>query len=439
MTTPTAFIITLGCPKNRVDSENLETLFHKNGINTVSSPKDASFLIINTCGFIEDAKRESIGEILSLIDEKKQGKKILVFGCLAQRYKDELMAEIPEIDAIWGVGSEDEIIRYCKETQISDELTGKKQLRLKMPPNQPYVYLKAAEGCNRSCSFCVIPSIRGKFRSFPVDSIIENAKMQILSGKKELVFVAQDLTSYGSDSNTSLPSLIRAVAAISGDFWIRLLYLYPTSVTDELIACIRDEEKVLKYFDIPFQHSEDRILKAMGRGGGKIHQLKLVEKIRSRIPSATLRTTFIIGHPGETRSDFTALMNFVNEVRFDHLGVFSYSDEEGTLSHTMPKKVSVRTIKKRIDEIMMLQAKISYEKNLAIIGGTYPALIDEAGENVLIGRLARHAPEIDGNVIINLSGDEKMSHKTLSSFINVTITDASEYDLTGKILTTGIK
>ncbi|MBF0463753.1 MAG: 30S ribosomal protein S12 methylthiotransferase RimO [Nitrospirae bacterium] len=430
MSAPAALIVTLGCPKNKVDSENLESLLHKQGIQTVSSVKDASFVIINTCGFIESAKQESINEILSLTAEKASGKKILVFGCLAQRYKYELMAEIPEIDAIWGVGKEEEIAGYFKEILAKERLTKEKPRNIS---RLPYAYLKAAEGCNRKCSFCVIPSIRGGFRSFPTEEIVQKAKAQTEAGKKELIFVAQDLTSYGSDTGSSLSDLIRKVAALSGDFWIRLLYLYPASINDELIACVRDEEKVLKYFDIPFQHSEGRILKAMGRSGDSGQHLKLIEKIRSEIPDAVFRTTFIVGHPGETYRDFSALMSFVNEAQFDHVGVFSYSDEEGTRSFNMAKKVSEKTMKKRIDDIMMLQAKISYEKNLKLIGGTYPTLIDEAGEGILIGRLQRHAPEIDGNVIIELHGSEKVDTDILSNFINVTITDASEYDLMGKI------
>ncbi|QWR76775.1 30S ribosomal protein S12 methylthiotransferase RimO [Candidatus Magnetomonas plexicatena] len=430
MSAPAALIVTLGCPKNQVDSENLESLLNKHGIHTVSSVSDASVIIINTCGFIEDAKRESINEIISLTAEKASGKKILVFGCLAERYRDELMTEIPEIDAIWGVGKEDDIVRYCK---TSDGLAEEKHGEKKTSSNLPYAYLKAAEGCNRKCSFCVIPAIRGGFRSFPIEEIVQKAKEHIDAGKRELILVAQDLTSYGSDTSSSLNTLIRKVAALAGDFWLRLLYLYPTSLTDELIACVRDEEKVLKYFDIPFQHSEERVLKAMGRGGSSTQYLKLIEKIRSEIPNAVFRTTFIVGHPGETHHDFTALTSFVNEAQFDHVGVFAYSDEEGTPSFGMTKKVSEKTKKTRIDDIMMLQAKISYEKNLKLIGGTYPALIDEVGEGVLIGRLQRHAPEIDGNVIIELNNGEKIDADILSGYINVTITDASEYDLTGKL------
>ncbi len=477
-------IVTLGCPKNQVDSENLYELLKVEGIDSTDSFDDASIILINTCGFIEEAKQESIDEILDILRYKVKGKKLIVFGCLAQRYRKELIREIPEINAIWGVGQEKEIVEYCKE-QLKDWgqastfdkrdienyniLTSKSfvksggltpyiypennQIINKQPASSNYIYLKIAEGCNRGCNYCVIPSIKGKYRSEASDIIVKNAEKAVNSGIKELILIAQDITYYGNDIDYELSKLIRDIAAIQGDFWIRLLYLYPTSINESLIDVIKKEYSVCNYIDIPLQHSEDRILKAMGRGGSRKYYLDLINSIRQEIPDVILRTTFIVGFPGETEEDFSGLKTFIEEVGFDRLGVFAYSDEEGTPAYNMEKKVSNFVKKRRFDEIMKLQSDISYEKNEKYVGGKFKALIDEIDDEIIIARLYSHAPEIDGNVIIDrrsqpLTFDKKniKNYNILTSkyfvkyqglnpgFVDVEITGASEYDLYGRIL-----
>lgn len=422
---PTLSIHTLGCPKNQVDSERLQRLFTAEGFNITDLPDHSDVMLINTCGFIEAAKQESIDEILQLASLKTNSKRLLVFGCLSQRYKDELIKEIPEIDAIFGVAEEPAIVEYCKgvESHNIQPLIG--QLR---PP--PYAYLKIAEGCNRGCRFCAIPSIRGRFRSAEFGRIIEEAKTHLKEGKKELIVVAQDVLSYGMDTGQTLITLIETLAALDGDFWIRLMYLYPTSISEPLIECIKGHDKVLNYLDIPIQHSEEGILRAMGRAGSRGLLLDLFDKIRSKLPDVCLRTTLMAGFPGESARDFKALLSFVEAVKFDRLGVFSYSDEEGTPAFNMTKKVTRKTALKRLDELMTLQAAISYEKNRALIGRQFRGLIDDSSGGTRLARLYSHAPEVDGCVVVeNCPGN-----LNAEDFITIEITDAQEYDLRGKIL-----
>ncbi|MDI6801346.1 MAG: 30S ribosomal protein S12 methylthiotransferase RimO [Thermodesulfovibrionales bacterium] len=436
-------ITTLGCPKNQVDSTHLTTRFESEGFVHVDDPNDADIIIINTCGFIKAAKEESVEEILNLAKLKAGGKKLIVFGCLAQRYRDELIKEIPEIDSIFGVGEEEKIIGYCKRAEeqkfVSEERKDLLSGTFKLPsPRSSYAYLKIAEGCNKKCTFCVIPSIRGRFRSIKYEEILKEAEGYVKSGVRELILVAQDITNYGKESEGhNLISLLKGLTSIDGDFYIRLLYLYPTEITDELLQFIANEPKVQKYLDIPLQHSEDKILRLMGRRGTRKEYIKLVRKIRKIIPGVALRTTFIVGFPGETEEDFNGLVDFIEEIRFDRLGVFKYSKEEGTAAAKLKGQVPEKVKDRRLDEIMRRQAAISLEKNKELIGKGYPAIVDEIDEDVAIARLYSHAPEIDGVVIIQRAEDrgQKTDEKIkIGDVVNVEIIDAYDYDLKGKLI-----
>lgn len=427
-------IISLGCPKNRVDSDTLIEKLGDAGFCYTSAPEDAEVILVNTCGFIEDAKRESIEEILKLKELKRNGKKLLVLGCLAQRYRDELIREIPEIDALWGVGEDDKIVEYCK-TVLTRSAVDRHENDRKEPgiadrsaSDGPFAYLKIAEGCNRGCTFCVIPSIRGSFRSNNPEGILRKAEESIRSGVRELVLVAQDISSYGTEySEYSLPSLLKDLSSLSGDFWIRLLYLYPTAISDRLLSVMAEEHKICRYLDIPLQHSEDRILKAMGRAGTKKSLKREIGKIRKTIPEITLRTSLIVGFPGETEEDFAGLMNFVEEMRFERLGVFSYSREEGTPASKLRGAVSKAVRERRCDEIMRLQSEISLEKNRGLIGNRFRALIDDVDGGIAIARLSSQAPEIDGVVFIEGGPVQR------GEFVRVRITEAFDYDLKGEL------
>lgn len=436
-------ITTLGCPKNQVDSENLLRLFDSDTFAYTDDIDESDILLINTCGFIREAKEESIEEILRLATAKNQNhKKLIVFGCLAKRYKDELIREIPEIDAIFGVGEEKEIIKYCKNLQLNkkDEVRN-----IKNSTNHPetslssYAYLKIADGCDRRCTFCVIPSIRGRFKSIDPEQIISNAEFHLSNGVRELILVAQDITSYGKDlKGYNLVSLLKDLASINGNFKIRLLYLYPSDISDELIALIAEEDKIQKYLDIPLQHSEDKILRLMGRRGTKKEYLKIIRKIRRSIPGVALRTSFIVGFPGETELDFQGLLDFNEEVRFDRLGVFKYSREEGTLAERYKSQIPEKVKERRYNEIMIRQAAISYEKNKELLGKTYEAIVDEIDGSVIIARLYSHAPEIDGVVIIQNLEEREQKKEGLSlkvgDLVNVKIVDAYDYDVKGVLV-----
>ncbi|KJU83616.1 SSU ribosomal protein S12P methylthiotransferase [Candidatus Magnetobacterium bavaricum] len=426
---PYVTLVTLGCPKNQVDSEHLLRALKREGIDNTDSVQDAGIILVNTCGFINDAKEESINEVINLARYKGANKKLVVFGCLSQRYKDELITELPEIDAIWGVGKENEIVQYCKDTldpgnvvNVSDS-----PVQVAVDGATPmYAYIKIAEGCNRPCGYCVIPSIRGGFRSFPAEAVMAEAEACVKAGKKELILIAQDLTSYGKDIGYDLPRIIKDIASISGDFWIRLLYLYPTALSDALLEVVSGQDKVCKYLDIPLQHSEDKVLRAMGRGGSRKYYAELARRLRRDIPDVTLRTTFIVGYPGETHVEFSSLKAFVAEVGFDCLGVFAYSDEEGTTAYNLVGKVSERVKKKRLQELMSIQEQISYERNTRYVGRRFRAIIDDTSEDLTIARLYCHAPEIDGSVVIR--GQSVLKR---DDFVDVEITAALQYDLVG--------
>ncbi|MGD1076541.1 MAG: 30S ribosomal protein S12 methylthiotransferase RimO [Thermodesulfovibrionales bacterium] len=430
-------LVSLGCPKNRVDSDNLLDNLRKEGFLFTPEPEEADIVFINTCGFIEEAKRESIEEILKLKKLKSHGKKLVVFGCLAERYRNELRKEIPEIDGLWGVGEDDEIVEYCKKiahrTSTVKGQNMRKSRRSQAPGGglltHPYAYLKIADGCNRGCTFCVIPAIRGPFKSSEPDRILRKTEEYIRSGMKELILVAQDIANYGKElKGYSLPSLLRDIASVSGDFWIRLLYLYPTAITDELLSVVAGEDKVCKYLDIPLQHSEDKILKAMGRSGTRQRYVQEIQKIREAIPDVTLRTTCIVGFPGETDEDFDGLKRFVEEMRFERLGVFTYSREEGTPAYGMKGNVRKGIKDRRRDEILRIQSHVSLDKNRALVGRRFRALVDEVEGGVAVARLSSQAPEIDGVLFIEDGTVKK------GEFVCVQIQDAYDYDLKGEVI-----
>jgi ribosomal protein S12 methylthiotransferase len=418
--------MSLGCPKNLVDSEKLLKKLEEKGIFYSSKPEESDVLLINTCGFIESAKKESIEEILKLSKLKGKNKKLLVFGCLAKRHGEDLKREIPEIDALWGVGDDDKIIDYCAKIITESTQTGPSE----MLTETPYAYLKIAEGCDKKCSYCVIPQIRGKFHSISPEHILEEAEALIKSGKKELILIAQDITEYGTDLKAyDLSRLIKEIASLGGDFWIRLLYLYPTSITDKLIETIAAEDKVCNYIDMPLQHSEKRMLKVMGRGGSKTYYEKLIAKIRYIIPDVSIRTTLIVGFPGETDVEFNSMVKFVQKMKFERLGVFTYSKEEGSTAFKLKGQLSKKIKAERFDKIMTVQSEISLEKNKKLVGKNFKALIDDIEDNIAVARIYSQAPEIDGVVLIHDSSAEK------GCFVNVRIEEAYDYDLKGSIVT----
>jgi ribosomal protein S12 methylthiotransferase len=431
-------MISLGCPKNLVDSDNLTRRLTTSGFSYVDNLEAADILLINTCGFIEDAKKESIGEILKLAELKKgqekiqdtrctiqdkknhtscivhrasksDSKQLIVFGCLAKRYGDELIKEIPDINAIFGVGEEDKIVEYCKKLTRSWVIGNGLLEKTKIPithhpsPITSYAYLKISEGCSKKCSYCVIPSIRGRYRSSNPDDILKEAERLIKDGARELILVGQDTACYGKDlDDYDIADLLKDLCSIAGDFWIRLLYAYPSSIKDPLLSVIAEEDKICKYLDIPLQHSEDRILRLMKRSGTRKGYLNLIEKIRDTIPDIILRTTFIVGFPTETEEEFNSLIDFIEEVKFDRLGAFRYSKEDGTSAAKIKGQISEVVKKKRVEELMNRQSNISFKKNRELIGKKFRAIIDELIHGIALGRLYSHAPEIDGVVITTM-------------------------------------
>lgn len=413
-------IVTLGCPKNIADSEALRERLVEAGIRVLESPEKASLIIVNTCGFIEDAKRESIEEILRLLRLKKNGTEIIPVGCLVKRYKKELEKELPEIETFFGINEEEKIVHYIKKRL---KAFGSETGPVCHP--QSYAYIKISDGCRRRCSFCAIPGIKGRYKSIEPERILREAERFVSSGAKELILVGQEISSYGVDRKDfpSLKELLKAISSIPGDFWIRLLYLHPASITDEILHEIATNKKICKYLDIPLQHSEERILRLMKRPGSKETYRKLIERIRRLIPDVTLRTTFIVGFPGETEKDFRGMLEFVREMEFDRLGAFKYSREEGTPAFNLKGQVSEKVKARRYDELMRLQAGISLKKNLSLIGRKMRCLIEEVQGSRGFGRLESQAPEIDGIVII------KGRDLKPGTFRDVIIKKAYDYDL----------
>mgnify|MGYP005951625583 FL=1 len=432
-------LISLGCDKNLVDSEVMLGLLNKAGHELTNDETEAEAVVINTCAFISDAKEESINTIIEMGRLKKTGrlKKLIVAGCLSQRYKDEIMKELPEIDVIIGATNYDKIVEAIgtDEDAIVDDInyTPKPVSERIVTTNASMAYFKIAEGCNKLCTYCIIPHIRGRYRSIPMDRLLTSAEKLAADGIKELVLVAQETTLYGVDlyGSKKLPELLTKLSDIEGIEWIRLLYCYPEEITDELISVMAENQKICHYIDIPIQHSENEILRRMGRKTSREDIVSLVSKLRTAMPDIAIRTTLISGFPGETQELHDGLVDFVDECEFDRLGVFTYSPEEGTPAAGYEDQVDGELAAKWRDEIMELQQEISYEKNQELIGSIQRVLIEGylVEDDVYVGRTYRDAPGVDGIVFVS-APYELMS----GSFVDVKMTEANEYDLTGVIV-----
>lgn len=435
--------ISLGCDKNLVDSEFMIGMLTKEGIELTDYEEEADIIIINSCCFIGDAKEESINTILEMAEYRKNGncKSLIVTGCLAQRYQDEIMKEIPEVDAILGTNSYDAIYDAVKETLNNNKyqnlhtLEGLPTLQTKrvVTTGGHYAYLKISEGCNKNCTYCVIPSVRGRYRSVPMEDLIAQAKELVAGGVKELILVAQETTLYGIDlyGEKSLHLLLDELNKIDGLFWIRIMYCYPEEIDDKLIDSIIRNKKVCHYLDLPIQHCNDEILKRMNRKTTKQDIIDITNHLRERIPDITLRTTLICGFPGETEEAHEELMQFVNDMEFDRLGAFAYSPEEGTKACEMPDQVDEDTKADWQADVMELQEEVIFDKNETLKGIETYAFIEGkvADENAYIGRTYRDAPNVDGYIFIN-TDEELMT----GDIVKVKVIGAYEYDLIGEIL-----
>ena len=433
------YFASLGCDKNLVDSEHmLSDIVGKHEL--VSDPSECDIAIVNTCAFIKDAKEESINTILSLAEYKESNLKYLIItGCLAERYSKDLKDLIPEIDAFLGISAIPNILndidRVINKEKVFDlpdnnapqSASGERYLT---PPFHTS-FLKIAEGCDKKCTYCAIPMIRGSYRSIPMEELLKEAKFLADNGVKELILVAQETTVYGVDlyKKKSLPELLRKLSEIEGIEWIRIMYCYPEEIDDELIEEIKNNKKVCKYLDIPIQHSSDRILQRMGRRTSRKDILSCIAALRKAVPEISLRTSLIAGFPGETEEDFEDLKSFIKKAKFDRLGVFTYSKEEGTPAAKFKNQVPAKIKKARQKELMLIQREISLSKNKKLIGKKFDAMIDgyDSSEHFHIARLYKDAPDIDGNVFIE--GDEKYLS---GDFVKVKITDCNEYDLIGE-------
>lgn len=434
-------MVSLGCPKNLVDSELMLGILKNDGFEIVNDSDQANVIIVNTCGFIESAKQESINTILEMAALKKKNCELLIAtGCLAQRYRQMILDEIPEVDAVLGTGSYTEIATVIRDAYAGKaesfygELDGTAYLdgeRI-ISTGKGYAYLKIAEGCDNRCTYCVIPSLRGPFRSRKMEAILKEAETLSKSGIKELIVVAQDTTRYGTDiyGKRSLAGLLQSLGRIDGIERIRLLYCYPEEIDDELIDEIASNYKVCKYLDIPIQHISDPILRRMGRRGTASEIKNLLEKLRLRVPGITLRTSLIVGFPGETQEDFDELADFIEKYRFDRLGIFMYSREEGTPAAKMKQQVPAGIKKARYKKLMQLQSLISRELNSQRLGKTYKVLTEGVAEDGIFyyGRSCSEAPDIDG--LIYFTSSEPLK---INEFVDVEILEAGEYDLTGEV------
>lgn len=434
--------VSLGCDKNLVDSEVMLGVLAKKGYSFTDDETEADIVVINTCCFINDAKEESVNTILEMAELKKEGKikALIVTGCLAQRYQKEIRKEIEEVDAVVGTAAIDKIADVLEEALKGDGKEHILPLDIRPSGNRKrivttgghYAYLKIAEGCDKCCTYCIIPKVRGKYRSIPMEELTAEAEKLTESGVKELILVAQETTLYGSDlyGEKKLPELLRRLCRIPGLYWIRVLYCYPEEITQELIQVMKEEKKICHYLDLPVQHGSDRILKRMGRRTDRAEISSIVKRLRENIPDICLRTTLITGFPGETEEDHEELMEFVDEMEFDRLGVFTYSQEEDTPAALMPEQVKESVKEKRKNEIMELQQEIAYELAEGMTGKILYAMIEGkvAQEDVYVARTYKDAPNVDGYLFINtdrqlMSGD----------FVKVRITGSHEYDLIGEI------
>lgn len=435
-------IVTLGCPKNRVDSEIMLGGLVEGGWELTAAPDDADVIVVNTCAFIEASKTESIDAILEASQWKEKGRaqKVVVTGCLSQRYPEELAKELPEVDHFLGTSA------YAQLPKLLDDVNGTPR---QVIPDPDYIhdaatprinslasytaYLKIAEGCDNTCAFCIIPTLRGAQRSRPIEDVVREAHLLAAQGARELNLVAQDLTAYGHDlpGRPKLHQLIRALGEVEGVRWIRLHYAYPRNFPDDLVAAIRDVPQVVKYLDMPVQHASDRLLRAMRRGRNAAFLRELLDKLREQIPGIVLRTSLIVGLPGETEEDFQLLLDFIREQRFDHLGVFRYSKEEGTLAGEMEDQLPEEVKLARWEQAMALQAEIRLEQQQAWVGKEIEVLVEgthEETEHLLVGRHSGQAPEIDGQVIIN---DLPEGGVGAGDIVKVLVEEAFEYDLVG--------
>ncbi|MDD3204403.1 MAG: 30S ribosomal protein S12 methylthiotransferase RimO [Lachnospiraceae bacterium] len=435
--------VSLGCDKNLVDSEVMLGMLVDKGYTFTDDEADADIIVVNTCCFINDAKEESINTILEMAELKKSGscKALIVSGCLAQRYKEEIQTEIEEVDAILGTSAIDKIVETVDavlegkhENHIEDiNLTpvyGKKRV---VTTGGHFAYLKIAEGCDKHCTYCIIPKIRGNYRSIPMESLIAEAEQLVENGAKEIILVAQETTLYGLDiyGSRKLPQLLHELCKIKGLYWIRILYCYPEEINDELIQAIKTEKKVCHYLDMPIQHASDAILKRMGRRTNQTEIREIIARLRTEIPDICLRTTLITGFPGETEADHEELMNFVDEMEFDRLGVFTYSPEENTPAAEMEGQIEEEVKQRHQAEIMELQQEIAFEKAENMIGRTVDAIIEGkvADENAYVARTYKDAPNVDGYLFINTER-ELMT----GDYVTAKVTGSNEYDIIGELV-----
>ncbi len=434
--------VSLGCDKNLVDTEMMLGMLAEKGYTFTDDEMQADVIVVNTCCFIGDAKEESINTLLEMAELRKNGqiKALLAAGCLAQRYREEIQQEIPEVDAVLGTMAIDQIVQAVEEV-----LAGKKRNHYRDLSTKPlegsrrivttgghFAYLKIAEGCDKHCTYCIIPKVRGNYRSVPMEELLRQTKELAAGGVKELILVAQETTLYGTDlyGTKMLPQLLRKLAAVDGIYWIRILYCYPEEITPELIQTIKEEKKVCHYLDIPIQHASDAVLRRMGRKTDREHLEKMIRTLREEIPDICLRTTLITGFPGETEEDFETLLDFVDEMEFDRLGVFPYSQEEDTPAALMEDQIPEEIKEERRDQVMELQQEIAFDKAEEMTGRILDVMIEGkiAEEDVYVGRTYKDAPNVDGFVFVNtdrmlMTGD----------FARVRITGSNEYDLIGEL------
>lgn len=434
--------ISLGCDKNLVDSEMMLGMLAKSGYEFTDDEREADIVVVNTCCFINDAKEESINTILEMAELKKSGAigMLVVTGCLAQRYREEIQKEIPEVDAILGTTAIDEVVRTLDETARGIRHNRYKSLEEKpltgvervVTTGGHYAYLKIAEGCDKRCTYCIIPKVRGSYRSVPMEALVREAEALAEQGVKELILVAQETTLYGRDlyGQKSLPELLRRLCKISGLCWIRLLYCYPEEIDDELIRTMKEEKKICHYLDLPIQHASDAILKRMGRRTDRRQLQEIIGRLRREIPDICLRTTLITGFPGETEEDHGELMDFIDAMEFDRLGVFTYSQEEDTPAAAMPEQIPEEVKKERQAQLMELQQEIAFAAAENMVGRTVTAMIEGkvADEDAYVARTYKDAPGVDGYLFVN-TGRELMT----GDFVGVRITASCEYDLIGEL------
>jgi ribosomal protein S12 methylthiotransferase len=418
------FLHTLGCPKNIADSEILLNQIGCNNLQIEKSPEKSDIVLVNTCGFINDAKEESLEFIFDMIELKRKGviEKIIVFGCLAERYGNELKKDIPEVDEFFGVNNLKEILKSLGGKSISSEL----YRHSKITPSH-YTYIKISDGCNHQCSFCAIPSFKGRYKSKKINDIIKEIE-GLPASVKEINLVAQDITYYGKDlyKENKLGALLKKIARSDFNGWVRLLYAYPSKFPLEILEILLENDKFCNYLDIPIQHVSDSILKSMRRGISKKNLVKLIDSIRTKIPEIALRTSIIVGYPGETKKEFNELLTFIRDIKFERLGVFTYSPEEGTHAFSLPNNVSLAEKNKRKEILLEAQRDISFSNNAKKIGSEMKVLVDDEDESYFFGRSEFDAPEIDNTVLIKKNANKKIK---IGEFIRVKIIDSSDYDL----------